>query len=921
MKFEDLTPNRASEPDRTLWELWRQGQKPDVRHYLDQSGTHSQEQVLAVLLVDQRERWTAGEKVLVETYVQDFSFLQTDPEALTDLAYAEFLVREHLGETPEFSEYQQRFPKIAETLRQQIALNQALQPSTFSEKNSSPSETCDAETMLYGPGRNGEVDQPHEVPAALREHPRYRVMRLLGTGGMGAVYLAEHRLMHRQVALKLINAEYLANPHMIERFQREIDAAARLQHPNIVSAFDAEEVQGVHFLAMEYVEGESLHEYLLRQQTLPVREACAYAQQVAYGLQHACDKGMVHRDIKPHNLMRTSEGTIKILDFGLVALAAQGQGAGLSSTGVVMGTPDYMAPEQTRDSHDVDIRADIYALGCTLYRMLSGQVPFPGRSGIDKLIAHRLEEVSPLRQVRADVPVEVEQIVQRMMAKSPQDRFQSPREVADALSVCLAEEDCKGPPPNKIRVALRLVAVAALVLLAGVVITIRQNGKETKLDVPPGSEVRVDKEGNIQIAVPNEIKDTPGFSEVRRFGNVEQGIMRMAVSPDGSHVLTAGGDGFARYWEVATGNLVHRLPSLQGQVYNVTISADGQKLLSCGEDRLIHVWDRATGKEIKRLEGHQATVSGVSISTDGKWMASGSNHDGSVRLWDQENGKEIHSFALGNHGSLGVAFSPDGKWLASWGGDATVRLIDVQKRKEIYCLRGHRAMVRAGMFSADGKRFLSGSHVLGGLGNLCLWDVEAGKLLRSIDDIPSGSHGVAITADGLRALSGGPNGGVFLWDLESGEKIAAFGLDRKDWTNDVTFLPDGRHALSATGGTIQLWKLPDPLKVGEVRRFLGHTGSVRAVAYSPCGRYALSGSGWPHSDGTIRLWELATGKEMWNRSIPMEMICCVAFSPDGRLAASGHHGPVRLWRVEAGDKLLVLNHGPRPVLSLVPRQV
>jgi serine/threonine-protein kinase len=228
----------------------------------------------------------------------------------------------------------------------------------------------------------------------------------------------------------------------------EVKAAAKLSHRNIVTAHDAEQAGDLHFLVMEFVEGESLAETVKRRGPLPVLHACNYIVQSAQGLQHAFETGMVHRDIKPQNLMRTSAGTIKILDFGLARLATESDEAEdvrLTKVGVTLGTTDYIAPEQIEDSRSVDIRADLYSLGCTFYYLLTGQVPFPGRSPVDKLKAHLQEEPQPLGDLRDDLPAEVVHAIERMMAKDPAKRFQTPQEVIEALSPFARKSNTKPP--------------------------------------------------------------------------------------------------------------------------------------------------------------------------------------------------------------------------------------------------------------------------------------------------------------------------------------------------------------------------------------------------------------------------------------------------------------------------------------------
>lgn len=275
------------------------------------------------------------------------------------------------------------------------------------------------------------------VPTALNNHPRYQIVERLGRGGMGVVYRAEHRIMKRSVALKVIHPRLIERPEAIARFEQEVRTAARLNHENVVTAHDADQVEGYHFLVMEHVEGESLDRLIHREGKLPVERACRFARQAALGLEAARQQQMVHRDIKPSNLMVTPDDRVKILDFGLARLARQEPdlaSTGVTSAGVVLGTPDYMAPEQARNSSDVDIRADIYSLGCTLYHALAGEVPFPAGSIIETLAAHLERDPEPLGEIRDDVPAELAEVVCRMMAKDPADRFQAPSEVAAALT-------------------------------------------------------------------------------------------------------------------------------------------------------------------------------------------------------------------------------------------------------------------------------------------------------------------------------------------------------------------------------------------------------------------------------------------------------------------------------------------------------
>ena len=275
------------------------------------------------------------------------------------------------------------------------------------------------------------------APPELANHPDFELVKELGQGGMGTVYLARNRMMDRLEVLKVISTALLDRPGALERFQQEIRSAAKLNHPNIVAAHSVSRPGNLLVFAMEYVRGQDLAQVVKARGPLPVANAAFYAHQVALGLQHAHEKGMVHRDIKPNNLMLTIEGkkhVVKILDFGLSkATSEKGAETGLTKSGQMLGTPDYIAPEQTLAAHQADIRADIYSLGCTLYALLSGGPPFQESSLYGILEAHQKREARLLNLVRPEVPAELAAVVAKMMAKNPQNRYQTPQEVARAL--------------------------------------------------------------------------------------------------------------------------------------------------------------------------------------------------------------------------------------------------------------------------------------------------------------------------------------------------------------------------------------------------------------------------------------------------------------------------------------------------------
>ncbi|HUG69377.1 MAG TPA: protein kinase [Pirellulaceae bacterium] len=276
---------------------------------------------------------------------------------------------------------------------------------------------------------------------------RYKLLERIGKGGMGTVYKAEHTVMGRTVALKVMSQSLLNDAGAVARFHREVQAAASLQHPNVVTAYDADCVGKTHFLVMEYVEGHDLKERLHRQGRLSVGWVCECIRQAALGLQHAHEHGMVHRDIKPANLLVTSERPdgpplVKILDMGLARFVSDVVvDGGLTKSGQVMGTPDYIAPEQAEDTKHADIRADIFSLGCTLFHLLTGQTPYRGDTLMSKLMARMQDTVPPASSLRSDVPQALDAVIAKMLQKKPADRQQTPAEVAAALAPFVAMMD------------------------------------------------------------------------------------------------------------------------------------------------------------------------------------------------------------------------------------------------------------------------------------------------------------------------------------------------------------------------------------------------------------------------------------------------------------------------------------------------
>ncbi|VTS05784.1 serine/threonine-protein kinase [Tuwongella immobilis] len=629
-------------------------------------------------------------------------------------------------------------------------------------------------------------------PIAFLRSQGYEVLDEIGRGGMGLVLKARQTGMNRLCALKVIRGNRVDSPRVHERFQREVKAAAKLAHPNLVTAFHTNLDGPIKFLAMEFVPGITLVKLVQTQGPQPVPLILDWLRQAAEGLQHSHEHRMVHRDIKPSNLMVTpwpippgKKSTLKILDMGL-ARDLDDDDHGLTQPGELLGTPDYIAPEQADDPRAVDIRTDLYSLGISFFVVLTGRLPFEGTSLVQKIRQHMMEIPPLVHTLRADVPPAVSSMIAKLLAKNPNDRFQTPAELAEAC-----QDLIKGRPPAYLSAptAETMPIVPAIPGGTSPHTTISGSPTSPAASVPqpvgqPGMMPMGGTAGPSQMTVPtlangpSSVGSGPAVQRMWLMTGHAGPVRALDVSSDGNYLVSGGDDETLRIWDARTRRPIRQFEAKGGSVSHVQFAPDFKLAMSASlrileEPYQIDLWEVATGRPKGRLRGLKSAITSACYSRDSKRIVAGSE-DGMLIDWTL-SGAVPPKRLRGGHSApvTGVAFLGEGDRVMSvdrhgrliiW--DCTTATEKGRLELPIDCLEtiamagprlafagselklrlhdgtirtfaGHTGIVRTVVFSSNRKYLLSA----GDDGTIRVWNVESGK---TVEQFPA-QHGRILT--------------------------------------------------------------------------------------------------------------------------------------------------------------------------------
>lgn len=634
--------------------------------------------------------------------------------------------------------------------------------------------------------------EPADDPAYLGSLHHFLIARVIGRGGMGTVLEGFDTHLRRRVAIKVLNPELQGNEVARQRFCREGRAAAAISHEHVVPMYHVSRGNddGIAYLVMQLVEGETLEGRMRSRQPLPAADVARIGMQIAAGLAAAHRREMVHRDIKPANILLEAEtDRVKLTDFGL---ARATDDVRLTVSGMVTGTPLYMSPEQTL-GETADERGDLFSLGAVMYEMATGRPPFeaPTAIGVMKRIVEQTPK--PPAKVNPEIPPRLSEIIMQLLAKSPVERPGSAVAVAGALATLLTDygpisplqvpaigpEQLAQPSGTYCRTRRRW-AVAGWI--AGAVGTTALLVAVALMWIPRADAFK----GPYFPSVP--LANNPGT------------VWSTDFSPDGKRVAAAVGDGSVSIWDADEAKLMTRFNAHRGIVWNARFHDARPLLITSGDDGSVRVWDTERFELLHAWE-LKSTVRGIAISPDGRRLAAGCR-GGMIHMLDLEKFEALETQSQAG-AIYGVAYSPDGRWLATVGSDTVVRLWDAKTLELRQEMRGHAGPIYAVTFTPQGDRIVS----VGWKGNVRLWETSTGAELSQLEGSQGDLWSVSFCADGTHLIAGQQDGLARVWDMRTRQVVATL-RGHESAVYNVSLDPTAhRIATGSRDGSIRIWDM------------------------------------------------------------------------------------------------------------------